>query len=257
VLDEGTGLLTTVGLLAALRFLTVLPLPGNSSTPGELASAAGYFPVVGLLIGLILAACDALLRPALPDQVLAALLIIIMLGITGGLHADGLADTCDGLFVAGASPERRLEVMRDSRVGGYGVAGVVSVLLLQYAGLASLPPAVRTSALVAMPALSRWAMTYALIGFPYARSQGLGVAFQPASRVRALSVATVFTLLTCGLLLGTSGAFLLATVWASTWMAARLVMTRLPGLTGDTYGAINEVTQGLVLVLLTATKGSL
>ena len=242
-----------MALLAALRFLTVVPLPPRQPTPQELAAAPGFFPAVGLIIGLGLTELDALLLLWLPTPVVSALLLVALLALTGGLHLDGLADTCDGYFYA-ASPERRLEIMRDSRVGGYGVAGVATVLLVQYAALASLPPGIRAVALVLMATLSRWAMTFALTVFPYARPQGMGTPFQGGPRRRLLLGATVFTLLVSAASTGAAGALLLATVWIATWVMAQVLTKRLPGLTGDTYGAINETTQALVLLLLLAAN---
>ena len=142
-------------------------------------------------------------------------------------------------------------------MGGYGVAGVVSLLLVQYASIASLPAGVLATALALMATLSRWAMTYALVAFPYARSDlptgqagGMGAPFQPSSRPRTLLGGTLFTLAVSVLLAGATGALLLAVVWLGTWLLARALMARLPGLTGDTYGAINEAIQALVLLFL-------
>lgn len=237
-------------LLAALHFLTVVPLPGRAPSAQDMAESAGYFPVVGLLIGVFLAGCDAILAVFVPDGVIAALLIVLLITITGGLHLDGLADTCDGFFNGGASPQRRLEIMRDSHVGSYGVTGIVALLLVQYAGIAGLSPSIRATALVAMATLSRWAMSFAVLSFPYGREQGLGSAFRPRSPARSLFFATAFALAVCLLLLNIAGAALLSIVWLTTWLVGRLLLHRLPGLTGDTYGAINEVVQSVVLVLL-------
>lgn len=238
-----------MAFLAALRFLTALPLPPRLPTAQELAAAPGYFPVVGLTLGLMLAAADGLLRLVLPSSVVSALLLVVLLGLTGGLHLDGLADTCDGFF-ANATPARRLEIMRDSRVGGYGVAGVASLLLVQYAALSALPTEQRAASLTLMGALSRWAMSFALLAFPYAHQEGMGAPFREGPKGQAVLGATVSTLLVCVALAGAMGVLLLATLWAATWLVAKVLLTRLPGLTGDTYGAINEVAQAVVLVLL-------
>lgn len=240
-----------MAFLAALRFLTVLPLPTSPPSPEELAHAPGYFPLVGFLIGLALAVLDAALRLFLPDSVVAALLIVALLAITGGLHIDGLADTCDGVF-SNATPEERLEIMRDSCTGSFGVAGVATVLLVQYAALTNIAPGGRAEALVLMATLSRWAMSYALAAFPYARASGLGAPFRQGPP-HWLGIATISCGLACLLLLrGAWGLPLLVVVWAATWGLARLLLQRLPGLTGDTYGAINEAIQALVLLALVA-----
>ena len=99
---------------------------------------------------------------------------------TGGLHLDGLADTCDGLF-GGSSPPERLAIMRDSRVGTFGVLGVVCILLLRWAAFLSLTSPIRRGALLLAPALGRWAMVGAVAALPYARPEGLGKAMHRAA----------------------------------------------------------------------------
>ncbi len=246
-----------MSFLAALTFLTVLPLPGLKLRPEQLRGAPPYFPAVGLLIGVVLALLDVLLRTVLPVPVVSGLVLAAELAITGGLHLDGLADTCDGFFLAGVSPARRLDVMRDSRTGGYGVAGVVMVLLLQYAALTSLSPEIRPAALVLMALLSRWAMSLALDAFPYAREQGAASAFRSPYTLRRAGLPALFVLIVAtisaypfGPLAYPLGPLLLGMTWLVTWTASRLLISRLGGLTGDTYGAINEAVKTIVLILL-------
>ncbi|MSQ28344.1 MAG: adenosylcobinamide-GDP ribazoletransferase [Dehalococcoidia bacterium] len=236
---------------AAAGFLTQLPVPG-SSTPGSLAAAPGYFPAVGFLIGILLAALTAALQPWLPPAVLAAIVILTLLAVTGGLHIDGLADTCDGFFATAPSPLRRLEIMRDSRVGGFGVAGVTSVLLLQYAALSSLPARAWPPALLLMGVQSRWAVALVLLTFPYGRGQGMGLAFKQGHLVPSVLGGTLFALGASLLVAGPFGGLAMLATAVVSLLAARLLLMRLPGLTGDSYGAINEVSQALVLVVAAA-----
>src|SRR5215472_10652299 len=129
-------------LVAAIQFLSVLPVPGSAQlfrtdrAEAELIIGSLYFPLVGLLLGLILSLLAILSGPYLPSLALAALLVVVNIWLTGGLHLDGLMDACDGLF-GGRNPERKLEIMRDSRVGSFGVLGGVSAILLKFALLAS------------------------------------------------------------------------------------------------------------------------
>ncbi len=239
-------------ILAALRLLTIIPISSREATPDEMHRAPGYFPLVGLLLGVGLLLLDLLLRLILPPSVTSALVLVALIAITGGLHLDGLADTCDGVFSA-ADPERRLEIMRDSRVGSYGVVGVVSALLVQYVTLAALPIDERSAALVLMTTTGRWAMTYALGSFPYARSVGLGSAFNAGQSTTAtMAIATVTAGLAALLLGGLWGLLLMVVVWGTTRGIAYLLEQRLSGLTGDTYGAINEAIQTLTLLALIA-----
>ena len=128
-----------MGFFAALQFLTSIPVPWRREvSPEALGRSTAYFPVVGLIIGLILAVLNWLLSHILPPAVVNALLLVALVVITGALHLDGLADTCDG--IAGHKPvEDRWRVMRDSHTGAFGVIGVVLVLLVKYVTLNSIP----------------------------------------------------------------------------------------------------------------------
>lgn len=248
-----------MSFLVALQFLTRLPSPiRHEITVEEMGRSAAWFPAVGLLLGLILAALDLLLRLALPPAVVDVLLLVALLALTGALHMDGLMDTCDGIF-SFKPPERRLEIMRDSRVGSFGVVGAASVLLVQfgalqslplgpYGGLEGTPLTQRAAALVLAPLLARWAMVYATVAFPLARASGLGAMLRQHTGRRELVLATLTALvvaLAVGRLAGLA-AFLVALT--TTWLGARYVMTKIPGLTGDVYGAINEVVFAVVLL---------
>ena len=168
--------------LDALRFLTIIPLPRRREvSPEELGRSLVYFPVVGIIIGLILAGLGWLLSLILPSAVVNVLLIVSLVVISGALHLDGFADTCDG--IAGhKTVEARWQVMRDSRVGGFGIAGVCLLLLVKYISLNSVPQHLLITTLILMPAISRWAMVYALFAYPYARPSGLGKAFKQEAR---------------------------------------------------------------------------
>jgi adenosylcobinamide-GDP ribazoletransferase len=245
-------------LVAAIRFLTIIPIPGlrrlfssqstQPSTP-SFGLGSGYFPLVGLLLALLLSILVVALRTLVPPLALSALLVVVLVILTGGIHLDGLMDSCDGLF-GGATPERRLEIMKDSRVGSFGVLGGVSALLLKFAFLASLQGSLLIPALLITLTTSRWTMTLALSIFPNARSTGLGVTFrQIITRGRlllagivALIVAVVF-----GYLVGLA-VFVVVTIVAIS--AGVWIARRLDGLTGDTYGAIEELAEVIALLLL-------
>ena len=128
-----------MGFLAALQFLTSIPLPRKrETTPEELGRSATYFPLVGLIIGLILAGLSWLLHLILPPTLVNALIVAALVIVTGALHLDGFADTCDG--IAGHKEvEDRWRVMRDSRAGAFGIVGIVLLLLGKYVSLNSIP----------------------------------------------------------------------------------------------------------------------
>jgi adenosylcobinamide-GDP ribazoletransferase len=245
------------GLALAWQFLTVLPWPVRT-TPDERAFgwAQAFFPLVGTAIGLLMAAVELAARLALPEPVGVILALAAGLYLTGGLHADGLADTCDGVFCH-APPERRLEIMRDSRIGSFGAAGLTLDLLLKYALLATLPPLLRSAGFIAAPAAGRWAMVVATWAFPYARPEGLGRRFKESVRWPVLLVATLLAVLIAGTAARLAGLAALGLALAAAFGAGAFFMHRLPGLTGDCYGAINEVAEvGFLLTLSALATGS-
>ncbi|MFC1913669.1 adenosylcobinamide-GDP ribazoletransferase [Chloroflexota bacterium] len=249
-----------MGFLAALRFLTSIPLPlKREPSPEELGRSVPYFPLVGLIIGLILAGLNWLLRLVLPPMVVDALIIAALVIITGALHLDGFADTCDG--IAGHKDvEDRWRVMRDSRAGAFGIVGIVMLLLVKYVSLSSIPETVMMATLLFMPMASRWAMVYAIFVYPYARPSGLGKVFKQGTRWAGFTVATIIIVVVAVVLIplfGLSGIVVILGVWVITAIFAAYLKSKFSGLTGDTYGAINEVAEvfALILILLLVRLG--
>jgi len=247
-----------LGFLAALKFLTIIPLPGRRKIgPEELGRSVGYFPLVGFIIGLILAGLSWLLGLILPWAVVNALLIVFLVVISGGIHLDGLIDTCDG--IAGhKTVEERWQVMHDSRAGGFGVAGACCLLLVKYVSLNSVPEPLLMVTLVLMPMLSRWVMVYALFAYSYARPSGLGKVFKQGATWQRLTMATLIAL---GGAIGLArlanisyfylaGLAIMFAIWIIIMAMATYLKGKFAGLTGDTYGAINEVAEVLVLILI-------
>jgi adenosylcobinamide-GDP ribazoletransferase len=250
--------------LAALRFLTILPVPGahhlEGDAPASLASgwgrATAWYPAVGLVLGAILAGLGWGLGWLFPQGVAAALLLVAWVVLTGGLHLDGFIDCCDALL-APVPRERRLEILRDVHAGAFGIAGVVLLLLVKYAALAVLPGEVRLPALLLIPALARWCMTGAVLLYPYARSgPGLGQKAKTGAGRPQLVVATATALLACGLAglagLGWTALGLLLLTALAGYLVARWIRSRIGGLTGDAYGAICELAEGTGLLALAA-----
>jgi adenosylcobinamide-GDP ribazoletransferase len=221
-------------------------------TPTQLGRATTYFPLVGLIIGLVLAGLSWLLNYILPQAVINVLLIVALVIITGALHLDGFADTCDG--IAGhKTVEERWRVMRDSRTGAFGVVGIALLLLTKYISLNNVPQEWMTAGLIFMPVVSRWAMVYAIFAYPYARPEGLGTVYKNATRWPEFAIATLITLAIAGGLFPlfsymglilTGGIFIIATALAF------YLKHKFGGLTGDTYGAINEVAEVMALLIV-------
>lgn len=238
-------------ILIALQFLTVLPVPLRGGIDGpQLGRAVIFFPAAGLVVGLLVGGSVLLLGAYIPAAVLAALVLLFGAILTGGLHLDGLADTCDGLFVF-RSADRRLEIMRDSRIGSYGVIGLICVLLGKYAALSTLlalQPVAAIQALVLAALLSRWAIAFCLVRYPYARAAGSGSGFKEHATLNDLRLATIIAVLA---VLPVGGLWGLAAFGVAVLAAlgiARWILGMLPGMTGDTYGAVSELTETAVLI---------
>ena len=242
-------------LLAALQFLTTVPIPRRGEINAEEVGASlGYFPLVGLFLGGVLAGIDWSLSLILPSSMVNAVIIIALLLLTGALHVDGFIDTCDALF-GRRTPQERWQIMSDSRVGSFGVVGAFCLLLLLYVSLGGIAEAYKMVALILMPALSRWSIVYAIFAFPYAKPAGLGKTFKEQASWGKLAVATSLVLAsTLGLLiikgLGLifAGLALIFMVWLIAAVLGLFLQRRFAGLTGDSYGAINEVTQVFILI---------
>ncbi len=238
-----------MGLIVALGFLTALPMPrAGEGSPVALARSVGYFPLVGALLGGALVGLDRLLAPLLPLGVRSALLVGAAVVLTRGLHLDGLMDSCDGLF-GGFTPERRLAIMRDPRAGTFGVVAVSLLLILKVAALGALAPELRTAGLVLAPCLGRWAIVQATWLFPYGRKEGLGRGFKDEMRWIHALLAGASAALVAGWLGAGFGLGVFAGVSLGVLVLGSVVSARLGGLTGDTYGALCELTEVTVWLL--------
>lgn len=238
----------------ALQFLTRLPLPADSGyTPERLAATPRWYPAVGLLIGGLTGLAYWLAALVLPPGLAALLSTGFGLLLTGSFHEDGFADCCDGLG-GGTTPARALEIMRDSRLGTYGAAGLGLMLGAKILALASLPAGLAPLALVAGHAASRASAVIVIATGRYVRSHGTG---KPVARgIGPKGLA--FSLVTgaAGLL-----ALALAAGWAATGALAGLAIghvvmrhrfeKRLGGYTGDCLGAVQQASEiGCYLGLL-------
>ncbi|HEX5547225.1 MAG TPA: adenosylcobinamide-GDP ribazoletransferase [Ktedonobacterales bacterium] len=257
-----------LGLALAVEFLTVLPVRRaradetvTAESP-DMAGALPWFPLVGALLGLAFVGLDWALSFVFPLGIRAVALLVFDALVTGMLHLDGFVDCCDALLGA-RTVERRLEILRDSRVGAYGALGGALLLIANFAALTALMSGpVRVLALLIAPILGRWGMVYAVTRYPYARVSGAGAPFRShsglhlilasilmlvllaasafviGSPIQAITAAFVLT----GLLL--VAALLVLLGWLA-WASRRLG----GGLTGDTYGAACVLVELAVLAL--------
>lgn len=244
-------------LIVALQFLTPIPVKLNSVDQKDLARSMGYFPLIGLFIGLCLVLVKTLSFGPLnfSAMVTATLVLLALTALSGGLHLDGLGDMCDG-FYAGRSRADIVKVMRDPHLGAMGVIGIFFILMLKWALLMSLPlgvPYYYNIALALTPLLGRWAMVIAAAIGPYAPAAVDGTArpfTDNLSRQNVIIATALVFLVTAGasLVSGTAIWFFLALI-ALMAPAAIVILARkiLGGITGDILGAVNEVAEVSVL----------
>lgn len=234
-----------MGFFAAMQLLTTIPVPWGSARPG---SGVMFFPLVGLVLGGVLAGLYSLLSLVLPAALVSALLVAALALLTGGLHLDGFLDTCDGL-AGHRSVEDRLRIMHDSRAGGIGVVATAILILVKYVSLSSVPAALMMPALLLMPVVSRWTMVYSIFAYPYARPTGLGKAFKQSTGWGDFIVATLI-MIAVAVALKPASLLAIAGVFVFILAVNAYFNRRLAGLTGDTYGAVNELAEVATLVTL-------
>jgi adenosylcobinamide-GDP ribazoletransferase len=236
-----------MNFLAALGFLSSIPVGRRVMESRSLVGSAVYFPLVGLLLGFILAGLDYGLGRVLPGLLTSAITVTALVLLTGALHFEGFVDSCDGLF-GGHTRERRLDIMRMKNVGAYAIAGGALLLILKFASIASLShESARFWVLVIFPMLSRWGMTLALSVFPYAREQGLGTAFRGVKTVHVI-IAGAIALIAAVIFAGLSGIILFFIATLIAILTGLWITKLLGGLTGDIYGAINELSEVIILI---------
>jgi len=237
-----------MGFYIALLFLTRLPLPQVIFEENQFASAIPFFPMVGIIIGGFLATIQFIGRNFLPVRAMAALLVLFNAAITGGMHLDGFADTMDGLF-CGKDRETKLEVMRDSLTGAYGVMGITMVFLLKYAFLSSISDDYILYALVSFPLLSRWMMAFSILFFPYGREKGLGKVFTNYKSPGIYYIVSILVFGVMYLIAGMEGIIVALVTLIMAVIFIRYITAELGGMTGDTYGALNEFCEIIVLLV--------
>lgn len=233
----------------AVILLTRVPFGRLRDPVLPLGAAAWAFPLAGLLVGLIACAVmAAALALGLSALVAGGLALGAQVMATGALHEDGLADICDG-FWGGASRERRLEIMRDSRIGSYGTLGLILTLGLRWLGLAAIAEAQALAAVIAVAVASRVAPVALMAGLPPARVEGLG------AQGRAVGTASVLVAALIGalplLLLPQGGAALVAAALAVAVLAL-VARRKIGGQTGDVLGAGQQASEIVLLLALGA-----
>lgn len=241
-------------LIRALSLLTTLPVRARWEEKTVAGRAMAAYPLVGVLIGGLLAGLAALLwdsalplrAPLLPP----ALVLLAWVLLTGALHLDGWADCCDALFVP-AGRERRLEILKDPRLGSFGGVGLALLLFVKLAAIQGV--AATRSGLIALalaPVLARWAVVIIAFVSPLARRDGMAATFRRGLGPREVILATVTTAIAVAAAAWFAG-WHAALLWGLSavlvWAVSRVATSRLGGLTGDVYGALIELVETAAL----------
>lgn len=244
-------------LRRAGQLLTRLPLPGDTAPPpaGAYARALRVYPMVGALIGLA-SGLVLLAAAGLPSPIAPLLAVTAVVLLTGALHEDGLADTADG-FGARRSPAERLAIMRDSRIGTYGVLALGLVVALKVAALAAMAPLVACAALAAVGALSRSAFPGIVRALPPARSDGLGAALGRPSWTTATFAPAIGIVVALGTAGPDATARMLVAGVAVAVAMALLARRQVGGYTGDVLGATQQTTETVMLLALSADPSAI
>ena len=235
-----------IDILCAFSLLTILPIPfcwlDAQRAP---ARAMAAYPLVGLALGAVLTLTSTLLQAVLSPHLAAALIVATWALLTGGLHLDGWADCCDAL-PATVSRERRLEILKDPRLGSFGGLGLMLLLLVKFAAVAALPRA--SAALILAPTLGRWAIVNSAAMFPLARPAGMAAHFRAGLERRELTWVALTVAVICGLA-GWMGLLAFVAAAIAAFAFGRWATSRLGGVTGDVYGATCEWVETVVLIL--------
>ena len=235
--------------ITALQFLTNITVSKNLK-PGEktLAKSTPYFPAVGIIIGCFLAGVYIIFSKVFPGTVVSAIIIASLIWLTRGFHLDGFMDTVDGLF-GGVNKDDALRIMKDTRAGSFGIIAVFSLLLLKFTLLLELTgKEIFPLILVLMPALGRWSMVCTMPFYPYQREKGTASFTKFVGKNEALISSAVMLVFAAGLL-RVEGLILILYTFIFMLLISTYISSKIGGMTGDTYGAVNEITEVLVLAL--------
>ncbi len=228
---------------AAFQFLTRVPMPPLGGGPADLSRAAKFFPMVGLVLGLVAGLVHYWLLPHLPSTIVALAIVLVLVLITAGFHEDGLADVADG-FGAGWSREQILEILKDSRIGTFGALAVTFSVLARVLLIAALPARGAFASLVCAQVLCRW--TVLPLGYALSaarRNEGQGARLAKRISLFSLIFGTLFAV-------GVSVWLLRSASWVP-WLACALVTvlsglyyrSRIGGVTGDCFGATCQLAE--------------
>ncbi len=236
------------GLIGALQFLTRIPISTRRAIPH--ARSVPWFPVAGLLIGSVIGGLATGLQELVPPTVAAAIAVVVGLVLTGAFHEDGLADIADA-FGGGWTREQRFEILKDSRHGTYGVAALCASVVMRVVAAASLvAPGSVFAGFIAAHVLGRTAIIAALWSIRPATESGLGAEAAREMRRSTAAFAVAGGIAITALAVGWWVAVLVVTAVVATAATGWLAVRKIGGLAGDVLGAIEQVVECGVLVVV-------
>ncbi|MDD5432095.1 MAG: adenosylcobinamide-GDP ribazoletransferase [Candidatus Omnitrophica bacterium] len=233
--------------LLALQFLTIFPIKIKSVSVKKLSGSLIYFPVVGLVIGLMLAALYTLLiNLDFTSFATSVITVIALIIITGGMHFDGLADTFDALLSV-RSKEEMLRIMRDPHIGVMGVLSIISIVILKIGLLSSIDVENTIKAIILMCALGRWSAVFLMFNFPYARSEGKAKVFIDGMNLNIFTLSAAIVILISAAIWQAKGLLILLVMTGVVYLFGLLTKKKIGGITGDTLGAGIELAECAIL----------
>jgi len=235
-------------LRTAFGLLTMLPFGMPEDwRPGDSGRAGIWYPLVGIIVGGLVWLFWRMFILYFPPLIVGVLTLVVWVVLTGGLHLDGLADCCDGLLVS-ATPERRLEIMKDPHLGAFGGIGLLLVLFSKAAAL-SLLTASSGLSIVLATTISRWFILPAGL-LPLAHPGGMGADFALGLKRSAIFITAFFPLV-LAILLGVQGVYAVSVTLFAAMAVLGLAIIRINGVSGDVFGMLVEVTETSVLLTFT------
>lgn len=231
--------------LVAVQFMTRLPVSGRTAYSADaLAKSAVFFPVIGLLVGAGGAALNAVLSPYTSREVVVVLLLVYLVGVTGGLHEDALGDAADG-FGGAWRKDRILDIMRDSRIGSFGAIAITLGLLARFVFLSNLAPARFTGFFIAGQVLGRWTALPLACFLPSAREAEAGQGKLIAGKITEISLVagTILAAAIVAALLRAAALWALLSAVTVALLSGVYYRQRIGGITGDCLGATNQLAE--------------
>lgn len=240
----------------AAQLLTILPVPQvRQVTEADLGRSMRYYPLVGLAMGVVLAAAQYLLSRRLAEIPTAAIVLVLLVILSGALHWDGVADVCDG-FYKGKDKAEILAIMKDSHCGAMAIVGIVCLFALKLAFLSSLPSVSAWKAALLMPVAGRWGMVLLAASAPYARGEGTAKAYVDHAGFTEALIAALIAAAAMGAVIGTAGLIFLCALSAFTLAFRQYAISKIGGVTGDVLGACGEFNECAFLLLVSLTMGA-